>query len=164
MSSSSAPQREALYRQAHDDPLARGVAAVLAGAALAAILLGVVGLWATVLSDLRDERDTFFDLEVQGATPATLRTHLRLRALVLLTFGIGGGMILGFLLSRLVVSVVQVTGSATDPFPPLVLDWGARAVAAALALLVALSIAVVEATVRGAFRAEAPERTSWSFE
>ncbi len=72
--------------------------------------------------------------------------------------------ILGFLLSRLVASVVQVTGTATDPFPPLVLDWGARSVAVALALLVVLSVVVVEATVRGAFRAEAPERTSWSFE
>ncbi len=156
--------RETLYRQAHDDPLARGVAAVLGAAALAAILLAVVGLWATVLSDLRDERDTFFDLEVQGASPATLRAHLRLRALCLLAFGVVGGAILGFLLSRLVASVVQVTGGATDPFPPLVLDWGARSVAAALALLVVLSVVVVEATVRGAFRAEAPERTSWSFE
>ena len=150
--------RETLYRQAHDDPLARGVAVVLGAAALAAILLAVVGLWATVLSDLRDERDTFFDLEVQGASPAALRAHLRLRALCLLAFGVVGGAILGFLLSRLVASVVQVTGGATDPFPPLVLDWGARPVVAALCLLVALSVVVVEATVRGAFRAEAPER------
>ena len=78
----------------------------------------------TVLSDLRDERDTFFDLEVQGAGPETLRTHLRIRALVLLGFGVLGGAILGFVLSRLVVSLVQVTGGATDPFPPLVLDAG----------------------------------------
>jgi hypothetical protein len=59
---------------------------------------------------------------------------------------------------------VQVTGVATDPFPPLVLDAGFATVAAALLLLVVASLVAVELTVRGAFRAASPERTSWSFE
>jgi FtsX-like permease family len=153
-----------LYQTAHGDPLARGVSTVLGAAALVALVLAFAGLWVTVLSDLRDERDTFFDLEVQGAGPQTLRTHLRIRALVLLGFGLLGGAILGFVLSRLVVSLVQVTGVATDPFPPLVLDAGFDTVAAALLLLVVASLIAVELTVRGAFRAASPERTSWSFE
>ena len=156
--------QQQLYETAHGDPLARGVATVLGAAALVALVLAFAGLWVTVLSDLRDERDTFFDLEVQGAGPETLRNHLRIRALVLLGFGVLGGAILGFVLSRLVVSLVQVTGAATDPFPPLVLDAGFAAVGAALLLLVIASLIAVELTVRGAFRTASPERTSWSFE
>ncbi len=156
--------QQQLYETAHGDPLARGVATVLGAAALVALVLAFAGLWVTVLSDLRDERDTFFDLEVQGAGPETLRNHLRIRALVLLGFGVLGGAILGFVLSRLVVSLVQVTGAATDPFPPLVLDTGFAAVGAALLLLVIASLIAVELTVRGAFRTASPERTSWSFE
>jgi hypothetical protein len=156
--------QQQLYETAHGDPLARGMSTVLGAAALVALVLAFAGLWVTVLSDLRDERDTFFDLEVQGAGPETLRTHLRIRALVLLGFGVLGGAILGFVLSRLVVSLVQVTGVATDPFPPLVLDAGLATVTAALLLLVVASLVAVELTVRGAFRAASPERTSWSFE
>jgi hypothetical protein len=156
--------QDALYEQAHGDPLARGVSSVLGAAALVALLLAVAGLWLMVLSDLRDERDTFFDLEAQGAGPDTLRMHLRIRALLLLAFGVLGGLLLGFVLSRLVVSLVQVTGAATTPFPPLVLDVGAGSVAAGLAVLVAAGLVAVELTVRRAFRSAAPERASWSFE
>jgi FtsX-like permease family len=156
--------QQQLYETAHGDPLARGVSTVLGAAALVALVLAFAGLWVTVLSDLRDERDTFFDLEVQGAGPETLRAHLRIRALVLLGFGVLGGAILGFVLSRLVVSLVQVTGAATDPFPPLVLDAGLAAVAVALLLVIIASLIAVELTVRRAFRGASPERTSWSFE
>jgi hypothetical protein len=156
--------QDALYEQAHGDPLARGVSTVLGAAALFALLLAVAGLWLMVLSDLRDERDTFFDLEAQGAGPDILRMHLRIRALLLLAFGILGGLLLGFVLSRLVVSLVQVTGAATTPFPPLVLDVGARSVALGLAVLMVAGLLAVELTVRRAFRSAAPERASWSFE
>jgi hypothetical protein len=156
--------QEALYKDAHDDPLALGVSNVLGAAALVALLLAVAGLWLMVLSDLRDERDTFFDLEAQGAGPRTLRTQVRIRALLLLAFGVIGGTVLGFVLSRLAVSLVQVTGAATKPFPPLVLDADLAVVALALVLLVTASLVVVELTVRRAFHASAPERALWSLE
>ena len=57
------------------DPLARGALATLAGDRAVALaprarraLLGVVG-------DRRDERGELFDLEAQGAAPATIRTR-----------------------------------------------------------------------------------------
>jgi hypothetical protein len=159
-----ATSRRALVEQAQGDPLARAVARTLGATAVVALVLALVGLWAALLSDLRDERDTLFDLEAQGAGPGTLRQHLRVRAYALLGFGLAGGVLLGYVLSRVVVSLVQVTGASADPYPPLVLDPGARAVAAALALVAVASVVAVETTLRGSLRGQSPERTSWSFE
>ncbi len=153
-----------LAEQARSDPLARGAVYTLGVAALVALVLAIIGLWTTVVGDVRDERDALFDLEAQGAGPETLRRHLRLRALGLMGFGVAGGCALGFVLSRLVVSLVKETAAATEPVLPLVTDLGTGTLAIALAALVVGALALVEATVRQAFRADVPERTSWSSE
>ncbi|MGH3050305.1 MAG: hypothetical protein ACRDLK_09110, partial [Gaiellaceae bacterium] len=77
------------------DPLARGALLTLAAAAAIALLLALVGLVLAVVGDVRDDRGELFDLEAQGATPATIRAHLRLRALLVALFGILGGVGLG---------------------------------------------------------------------
>ena len=64
------------------DPLARGALLTLAGTAAVALLLALVGLLLAVVGDVRDDRGELFDLEAQGAAPATIRAHLRLRALL----------------------------------------------------------------------------------
>ena len=64
------------------DPLARGALLTLAGTAAVALLLALVGLLLGVVGDVRDDRGELFDLEAQGAAPATIRAHLRLRALL----------------------------------------------------------------------------------
>jgi ABC-type antimicrobial peptide transport system permease subunit len=156
--------RADLAEQARSDPLARGVVYTLGVAALVALVLAIVGLWTTVVGDVRDERDALFDLEAQGAGPETLRRHLRLRALGLIVFGVVGGCVLGVVLSRLVVSLVKETAAATEPTLPLVTDLGTGTLAIALAALVVGALAAVEATVRQAFRADVPERASWSSE
>src|SRR5262249_46575765 len=63
------------------DPLSRGSLLALVVASLAGVALALAGLLLVVVADLRDERGELFDLEAQGATPETLRRHLRLRAL-----------------------------------------------------------------------------------
>jgi hypothetical protein len=156
--------RRRLVERTQRNPLARGIVDTLGAAALLALALAVVGLWTTLLSDLRDERDDFFDLEAQGAGPATLRRHLRLRSLVLLAFGIAGGCVLGVVLSRLVVSFVKVTAVGTQPEPPLAGGLGAGALALVLGALVVGAVVAVEATTRRAFRRAVPERGSWSSE
>ena len=125
-----------------------------------AIGLALAGLLLVVVADLRDERGELFDLEAQGATPDTLRRHLRLRALMLVGMGLVGGIVTGAVLSALVVSLVEVTANATAPQPPLELsvDWsvlglGLLAYAAAAALL-------VSAVTWNAFRAPAAGRFS----
>src|SRR5206468_986774 len=134
----------------------------LGAAALLTLVLAAIGFWVALASELRDERGELFDLEAQGVGPETLRSQFRLRAAGLVALGALGGVGVGLLLSRLVVSVVRVSASTGAPRPPLRLDpsWPAALVGLA-ALLVAVA-AVVELTTRLAFRGESPQQAPWS--
>jgi hypothetical protein len=140
------------------DPLARGALLTLAGTAAVALLLALVGLVLSVVGDVRDERGELFDLEAQGAAPATIRTHLRLRAGLVALFGVIGGVILGTILSTLVISLVSVTASAAEPEPPLVLalDWPLLLIA--FAAYVAAAVLLVGAATL--LRGRAPSRAA----
>jgi len=140
------------------DPLARGALLTLAGTAAVALLLALVGLLLSVVGDVRDDRGELFDLEAQGASPATIRAHLRLRALLVAVFGIVGGVALGAILSALVISLVSVTAAAAEPEPPLQLavDWGVLALAAVAYVLVAALLVAAATSLRG----RAPSRAA----
>src|SRR5581483_11466677 len=133
------------------DPLARGALLTLAGTAAVALLLALVGLLLSVVGDVRDERGELFDLEAQGAAPATIRAHLRLRALLVAAFGILGGLALGAILTSLVISLVAVTASAAEPEPPLrlALDLPILAIAAAAYIVVAAALVAFATRSRG---------------
>jgi predicted lysophospholipase L1 biosynthesis ABC-type transport system permease subunit len=130
------------------DPLARGALLTLAGTAAVALLLALVGLLLSVVGDVRDDRGELFDLEAQGAAPATIRAHLRLRALLVGAFGVVGGIALGAILSSLVISLVTVTASAAEPEPPLRLVLDAPLLALAAAAFVALTACLVVLATR----------------
>jgi hypothetical protein len=140
------------------DPLSRGALLTLAGTAAVALLLALVGLVLAVVGDVRDDRGELFDLEAQGASPATIRTHLRLRALLVGAFGIAGGLALGAILSTLVISLVSVTASAAEPEPPLRLSLDLPILAAAAAAYVVLAALLVAAATM--LRGRAPERSA----
>jgi len=156
-------RRELLQLRAHD-PLSHAIVYALGVSALLALALALLGLWVTLAAETRDEGGEYFELEAQGVTPATLRQHLRIRGLALLTFGIVGGALLGFALSRIVVSLVQVSAETGSPQPPLRWDPGWTPVAIVLATLVVAATIAIEGTVRRAFRGDGPERGSWSLE
>ena len=140
------------------EPLARGALLTLAGAALTALGLALVGIALGLVSDRRDESGELHDLEAQGAEPATLRRHLRLRAFGIAVFGLVGGLATGAVLGALVISLVRVTAGAAAPQPPLRLavDWARTSLAVALyAVLAAALVWLVTAT---AFRARAAGR------
>jgi hypothetical protein len=140
------------------DPLARGALATLAATAALALALALVGLLLGVVGDRRDERGELFDLEAQGAPPATLRRHLRLRALLVALFGLAGGIATGAILSTLVLSLVTVTASAARPEPPLRLVLNPGLLAAAIAAYAVIACVLVVAATR--FGARALERTA----
>src|SRR5439155_46705 len=116
------------------------VLATPAATAALALALALVGLVLGVAGDRRDERGELFDLEAQGAPPATLRLHLRLRALLVAAFGLAGGIATGAILSRLVLSLVSVTASAAKPEPPLQLVLDLPLLAAAVAAYAVLAV------------------------
>ncbi|HZQ82717.1 MAG TPA: FtsX-like permease family protein [Gaiellaceae bacterium] len=141
-----------------DDPLARGSLLTLAGTAVVALLLALLGLVLSVVGDVRDDRGELFDLEAQGASPATIRTHLRLRAALVAGFGVLGGLALGAILSALVIALVSVTAASAEPEPPLRLSLDLPLLAlAALAYVVAAVVLVGAATM---LRGRAPSRAA----
>jgi FtsX-like permease family len=150
--------RADLLARMQDDPLARGALITLAGTAAVALLLALVGLLLSVVGDVRDDRGELFDLEAQGASPATIRAHLRLRALLVAVFGIAGGIVLGAILSSLVISLVSVTASAAEPEPPLRLVLDAPLLVAAAAAYVAVAAALVAFATR--LHGRAPARAA----
>jgi hypothetical protein len=141
------------------DPLGRGALLTLAGTAGVALLLALLGLLLSVVGDVRDDRGELFDLEAQGASPATIRAHLRLRAGLVAAFGIVGGIVLGAILSALVISLVSVTAGAIEPEPPLrlALDLPLLAAAAVAYVVVAALLVGVATRTRGQAPARAAE-------
>jgi hypothetical protein len=151
-------------RRLAGDPLAHATAVALGAAGLVALVLAVLGFWVGVVSELHDEKSDFFDLEAQGLAPADMRRQLRMRGVILLTLGLAGGLALAVLLSRLVVSLIRVSGTTAVPEPPLRLDpdWLVGGLGIAALLLAALLVA--EGASLAAFRGSRPERASWSLE
>jgi hypothetical protein len=141
------------------DPLTRGSVLALGCAAIVSLALAAVGFLVLVLSDLRDERGELFHLEAQGAAPAELRRHVRLRALVVAGAGLAGGLLTGLVLTALVTRTVVVAANGITPEPPLLLrvDW--RLLAAAVVAYTLLVALVVAGTTRSSFRAAYPLRS-----
>jgi putative ABC transport system permease protein len=140
--------QRARERELESDPLARGAISLLVVTALVGLVLAAVGLILTVVGDVGDDSRALYDLSAQGATPAQLRRHVLLRAGVVGTLGLLGGLAAGAIVSALVVAVVTVTASAENALPPLtiVVDWALLAVA--LGVFVATGAAGAVAVVR----------------
>jgi hypothetical protein len=150
------------HRRVLDDlrsePLARGTLITLAAGAATALALALAGVLLGLLSDLRDERGELFDLEAQGAEPATLRRHLRLRTALVAAAGVVGGLVLGGALTALVVALVTLTASGGSAEPPLLLgaDWPLLVLG--LLLYAAIGAMFVAVATHRAFRADVAGR------
>jgi hypothetical protein len=147
--------RRGVEHDLRSDTLSRSIAIALGAGALIALALAVCGLWLIALGDLADEQGELRDLETQGATPGELRGQIRLRGAILALVGVAGGLALGLILSSSVVRLIRVSAAGASPLPPLVRDVGWPTVAIALAVLIVVGAALIEASVRRALR-EAP--------
>ncbi len=156
--------RADVERRLSGDPLAHATAVALGAAGIVALALAVLGFWVGIVSELRDERSDFFDLEAQGVPPERLRAQLRTRGVILVGLGLVGGVGLGALLSRLVVSLVRVSATNAVPEPPLLFDPAWTAAGLGLLALGLVALLVAEGTSLAAFRGARPERASWSLE
>jgi hypothetical protein len=136
-----------------DDPLARAVLRTLAALGIVAFLLALVGLGLTLTADLRDDLGELSDLEAQGAGPALLRRHVRLRSTGVLALGLLGGLVLAAVLSVLVVDIVLVTANGGLPEPPLLLSIDVPLLALGLLAYLACAAGLVSIMTWNAFRA-----------
>jgi len=138
------------------DPLARAALLTLATAALVGLGLALVGLLLGAVSDLRDDRGELFDLEAQGSSPAALRRQVRLRAAIVASVGLVGGIATGAVLCLLVVDLVRLTANAAEPQPPLLLSLSWPVALAAVAVYGLAAAALVGLATARAFRAPVP--------
>jgi hypothetical protein len=146
--------RRAVESDFRSDPLAHGTLLLFGAAALAALVLSLVGLALTVAVDLRDEAGELFDLETQGVGPAGLRRQVALRAGVVAAAGLVGGVLIGVTLALAVLDSIAVSANSTEPVPPLQLapDWASLVVG--LVLFALAAGAVVALITRSSFREE----------
>jgi hypothetical protein len=118
------------------DPIARGVLGTLIAATALSGAIAVLGLLVALVGPARDRRATR-DLAAQGLGPGELRRELRLRILVAGGLGLGAGLALSVVLTRLAVASVQAAGTVVSPLPALVTvaPWGELALLGASSLL-----------------------------
>jgi hypothetical protein len=150
--------RSALEANLRNDPLARSALLTLVASAVVALALALVGLVLSLVADLKDERGELFDLEAEGAEPASLSRHLRLRAAFTLAIGLVGGLGLGSLLSTVVLDLVALTANAEVPEPPLLLEFAWPLVALIAVGYLALAAVLVVGLTWTAFRSPTPAR------
>lgn len=128
---------------AREDPLASGTLLALVGTTIAALGLALAGVLLVLAADARDEWGELFDLLAQGAPPSSLRSHLRLRILLVAAFGLAGALLGGALLSALAISFVRLSAGAGTPEPPIAFVLDAPVLLGGLALYLALATALV---------------------
>lgn len=118
---------EPLTARLVSDPLAAGARDVLAAAAVAAALLGLLGLLLAVRSTLSSERLVLAEYEALGVRPATLARSTLIRLVALSLLGIAAGFVGALLAVRLIGALVAVTAGAGRPLPPIepVVQWQA---------------------------------------
>jgi hypothetical protein len=150
--------RAAIHADLESDPIARGIVSSLVAAAIAALALALLGVALATLGFLRDESDSLFDLESQGAGPRALRACVRWRALGLAGLGVLAGVVLGIGLAIATGRLLALDATLAVPDPPLlrITPWLTIGVCAAgLTLLAAL---LVEAALHVAYRRGAAGR------
>jgi hypothetical protein len=131
---------ERLERRFARDPLAAGARLVLGIAAVAAVLLGLVGLVLATRTALRDERTLIAEYEALGVPPRSLARSVQIRLATLSALGLAAGGIGGVLTVALIGTYVAVTASGARPLPSIepTVAWSVGVV-----VLVGLAVAAV---------------------
>ena len=150
--------RAAIHSDLQHDPIARGIVSSLVAAAIAALSLALLGVALATLGFLRDEGDSLFDLESQGAGPRALRACVRWRALGLALLGVLAGVGLGIGLAVATGRLLALDATLAVPDPPLLRITPWLTIGASAAVLALLAAALVEASLHVAYRQGAAGR------
>ncbi|MFF2776912.1 FtsX-like permease family protein [Streptomyces sp. NPDC058052] len=127
------------------DPLGAGPNTALMAVAAAAAALAAVGFAVGSAGSVRERAAEFAILRALGAPRRRLARLLAAEQGVLIGVGLLVGVALGTLLARVVVPLIVLTGRATRPVPPVLVELPLGQVALLLAGVAALPLAVVAA-------------------
>ncbi|MFD4373753.1 ABC transporter permease [Streptomyces sp. NPDC058527] len=137
--------RDELAEDLLGDPLGAGPHTALMAVAAAAAALAAVGFAVGSAGSVRERAAEFAILRAIGAPRRRLARLLAVEQGVLIAVGLLVGVALGTLLARIVVPLVVLTGRATRPVPPVLVELPLGEVALLLAGVAALPLAVVAA-------------------
>lgn len=137
--------RAEIARELHDDPLGLGPQTALTAAAVVAVALAAVGFAVGAAGSVRERDREFAVLRALGAPRRQLARMLAAEQGVLIVLALAVGGVLGAVLTRAVVPLVVLTGQATRPVPPVLVELPAGQVAGLLAAVAAGPLLVVAA-------------------
>ncbi|GAB7033476.1 ABC transporter permease [Streptomyces sp. NPDC021749] len=137
--------RAEIARELHDDPLGLGPQTALTAAAVVAVALAAVGFAVGAAGSVRERDREFAVLRALGAPRRQMARMLAAEQGVLIVLALAVGGVLGAVLTRAVVPLVVLTGQATRPVPPVLVELPAGQVAGLLAAVAAGPLLVVAA-------------------
>ncbi|MFI8321017.1 FtsX-like permease family protein [Streptomyces sp. NPDC085529] len=137
--------RDEIAAELLGDPLGAGPHTALMAAAAAAAALAAVGFAVGSAGSVRERSAEFAILRALGAPRRRLARLLAAEQGLLIAVGLLVGLALGALLARVVVPLVVLTGRATRPVPPVLVELPLGEVALLLAGVAVLPLAVVAA-------------------
>ncbi len=116
--------RTAEESQARSDPVARSASGLLAGTALAVLVIAALALVLLVVGEHREDAARSCAWEADGVTPRQLRATLWWRAVAVAAMAVPLGIAVGIGLSGATARLVAVTAVAGSPQPPLTAATG----------------------------------------
>nr|WP_206324561.1 MULTISPECIES: FtsX-like permease family protein [unclassified Streptomyces] len=137
--------RDAIADELLGDPLGAGPHTALMAVAAAAAALAALGFAVGSAGSVRERAAEFAILRALGTPRRRLARLLAAEQGALIGMGLLTGVALGTLLARIVVPLVVLTGRATRPVPPVLVELPLGEVALLLAGVAALPLAVVAA-------------------
>ncbi|MFF4830554.1 FtsX-like permease family protein [Streptomyces sp. NPDC001315] len=125
--------RDEIAEELRDDPFGAGPEAAFTAAAGVAAALAAVGFAVSAAGSLRERDAEFAVLRALGAPRRRLARMIAVEHGVLVALALVVGAALGTVLTRAVIPLVVLTGQATRPVPPVLVDLPLTRVAVLLA-------------------------------
>jgi FtsX-like permease family len=134
------------------DPLSTVPRQALLAVAIAAAVLAITGFCVSIAASVRQRRAESALLAALGVPPGTVAGQLCLEKLMLSLPSALAGLVLGVVLAELLVPAITLTSSATEPVPPVLIQF-----AWAQTLVLALAVAVLPVLAAALTAARRPD-------
>ncbi len=134
------------------DPLSTVPQQALLAVAIAAAVLAITGFCVSIVAGVRQRRAESALLAALGVPPRAAAGQLCLEKLMLSLPSALAGLVLGVVLAELLVPAITLTSSATEPVPPVLIQFGWSQT-----LPLALAVAVLPVLAAGLTLARRPD-------